>query len=186
MPKGQTPEQRFWEKVNKNTPTGCWEWTGSKDTSGYGLFSLNNKMVKAHRFIWTLHNGKIPNGLCILHHCDNPKCVKISHLFIGDKKYNARDMLSKGRGNKATGNRNGTHTHPEKIKRGKDHWSHKYPHKILVGEQIGNSILTEREVLEIRKKYIPRKFSSIKLARIYNVSYRTIIDIINRKTWNHI
>jgi len=96
---GITPEERFWLKVNKNGPNGCWEWTGSKrdKTRGYGGHWDGTKGVRAHRFAWELHHGKVTTGLRVLHRCDNPGCVNPSHLFLGTDLANVQDRDEKGR-----------------------------------------------------------------------------------------
>jgi len=98
-------EERFWTKVNKHTATGCWEWTAGLTTTGYGQFSPGyeaetsgrEKSLKAHRTSWEIANGVIPRGMCVLHRCDNPKCVNPDHLFLGTKKDNTQDAICKGR-----------------------------------------------------------------------------------------
>lgn len=91
----ESVESRFWGKVHK-TPE-CWLWTGGHFADGYGAIRHNNKPTGTHRLSWEMHNGPIPNGLCVLHHCDNPPCVRPDHLFLGTKKDNAVDMGQKGR-----------------------------------------------------------------------------------------
>ena len=88
-------EQRFWANVDKSD--SCWNWTASLSKSGYGAFSNNGKYVRAHRYSWSLHNGKIPDGLCVLHRCDNRKCVNPDHLWLGTHDDNMRDRTLKGR-----------------------------------------------------------------------------------------
>ena len=86
---------RFWQKVNV-TPT-CWLWTASQNSDGYGVFSLDARTLRAHRVSWTLHAGKIPEGLCVLHSCDVRNCVRPAHLFLGTQRDNMVDASQKGR-----------------------------------------------------------------------------------------
>lgn len=93
-------EARFWAKVHKHPGDGCWVWTASVIRSGYGRFGLQGagaRTVGAHRFSFELANGPIPDGMCICHRCDNPKCVRPSHLFLGSFSDNTRDAINKGR-----------------------------------------------------------------------------------------
>lgn len=95
----KTPGERFDAKVDKSGPGGCWVWTGKRSREGYGRFSLDGRLVNAHRWSWERAVGPIPNGLLVCHHCDNPPCVNPEHLFVGTIQDNTRDMLAKGRGN---------------------------------------------------------------------------------------
>lgn len=89
--------ETFWSKVTKTD--GCWTF----QTAGYGYANMvthgpnNPRVVKAHRFSWTLHNGQVPPGLRVCHHCDNPPCVRPDHLFLGTDADNMRDKVAKGR-----------------------------------------------------------------------------------------
>lgn len=89
----------FWEKVDKSSPNGCWEWTGCRHPLGYGQMGsgIGRKLIPAHRFAWELENGPIPDGMEICHHCDNPSCVRVSHLFLGTHADNMADRAKKGR-----------------------------------------------------------------------------------------
>jgi hypothetical protein len=86
---------RFWVNVRKGA--GCWEWTGVLDAGGYGQISIHDHSRRTHRVSWELNRGPIPGGLWVLHHCDNRKCVRPDHLYLGNAKDNARDMVQRGR-----------------------------------------------------------------------------------------
>lgn len=107
--------ERFWEKVDKTVESGCWEWRSSIRGNGYGAFFTHlieegRKAHGAHRFSWELEHGPIPNGLWVLHKCDNRICVNPDHLFLGDRTDNMRDCAEKGR-IKTIGKSNMTHCH---------------------------------------------------------------------------
>lgn len=91
----KTTLQRFTEKVNKTD--NCWEWTAYINRHGYGAIRFNGRATLAHRVSYELHNGPIPEGFLVCHHCDNPKCVNPGHLFIGTHQDNRNDCLKKGR-----------------------------------------------------------------------------------------
>lgn len=86
---------RFWSKIKKTD--GCWIWTGSKNGLGYGRIEHHGIKYATHRFSYQMKYGPIPNGLWVLHHCDNPPCVNPKHLFTGTPRDNTQDMISKGR-----------------------------------------------------------------------------------------
>ena len=86
---------RFLNHVLKTD--GCWIWKSSKFKSGYGIFTINKKPYRAHRIAFELFKMPIPNGLHVLHKCDNPACVNPDHLFLGTHQDNMDDMCKKGR-----------------------------------------------------------------------------------------
>lgn len=89
-----TAKARFWNLVD--TSGKCWEWQGST-IFGYGSFGFNGRTVRAHRFSYSLVYGSIPEGMLVCHHCDNPRCVRLSHLFLGTQADNIHDAIAKGR-----------------------------------------------------------------------------------------
>lgn len=91
-------KDRFWEKVDVRSESECWNWKAFIHPSGYGMFAINRKMYGAHRIAWELVNGKIPDGICVCHTCDNRICVNPSHLFLGSIKDNVDDRDNKNRG----------------------------------------------------------------------------------------
>ena len=93
--------ERFWAFVDTSAgPEACWPWTGGL-RKGYGAFGVRKDLVvQAHRFAWELTYGPIPEGLNVLHHCDNPPCCNAfhpEHLFLGTLSDNTLDMHAKGR-----------------------------------------------------------------------------------------
>lgn len=89
----------FWKLVDKTTtPNGCWEWLGQcQPKMPYGRYTLSGKFWTAHRLSYTLVKGSIPQGLIVLHSCDNPKCCRPEHLSLGTKADNAKDRDTKQR-----------------------------------------------------------------------------------------
>lgn len=87
--------ERFWSHVDKSGD--CWVWTSSRNQHGYGQVHFQSRPRFAHRVSWILTNGEILNDLWVLHHCDNPPCVRPDHLFLGTPKDNSQDMVRKGR-----------------------------------------------------------------------------------------
>lgn len=171
----RTLEERFWVKVNKFGPVliprlgRCWVWTGHLQR-GYGQIRKGRGKVRAHRCAWELTFGPITNKLWVLHKCDNPTCVRPSHLFIGTALDNSQDMLKKGRGNKATGNQHGTTLQPQSVAR---------------GVKNGASKLNDHKVLSMRVKWEEGE-SQEALAREFKVSSATVRKIVRRKTWTHV
>ena len=107
--KHASPGTRFWRRVRKSK--GCWEWQGFRSKFGYGRLRVAangpGSIVTAHRFSWTVHFGDIPDGMWVLHRCDNPGCVRPTHLFLGTHGDNMEDCRLKGRRPVMAGTKNG-------------------------------------------------------------------------------
>jgi len=84
----------FWLRVNKTKR--CWEWTG-RHSNEFGHGGFKGHGMTPHRYSWTIHKGNIPAGIFVLHKCDNPACVRPSHLFLGTQTVNVADRHKKGR-----------------------------------------------------------------------------------------
>lgn len=96
-------KNHFWDKVDREGPvhptlnTNCWVWIASRNKKGYGHLRARGTIAYAHRLAWELKRGPIPEGLWVLHRCDNPWCVRPDHLFLGTHKDNVADCTAKKR-----------------------------------------------------------------------------------------
>lgn len=145
---------RFWKSVTVGD--GCWTWIGVKTPGGYGRLKHQGKQIAAHRVSWMIHNGPVPDGMFVLHRCDNRPCVRPEHLFLGTKADNNIDMLDKGR------------------------------HDPNRGESNGQSKLTSALVLALRADRGTGLYTQQQLAIKYGVRQSAVNNIIHRKRWNHI
>jgi hypothetical protein len=93
----RTLAEKIERGVQKGPPSECWPWTRAHLPSGYGKLRHDKKYLLAHRVVWELQNGPIPNGLQVCHSCDNPPCCNPEHLWLGTPKANTVDMIAKGR-----------------------------------------------------------------------------------------
>lgn len=168
-------EERFWEKVNCAGPIPahvphlgpCWVWTGSLNGQ-YGLFRIGDNR-SAHRVSYAMRHGKVPDGMWVLHRCDNPRCVRPEHLFAGTPTDNVRDMFAKGRA--------GLHA-------GDEHWFRRNA-GVQVGEGNFNAILSAADVLEIKRRLIHGEIPA-GLAVVFGVQASTIYQIQAGHNWNSV
>lgn len=144
---------RFWPRVDVRGPDDCWEWLGYRHI-GYGRINVAGKVERASRVAWLLAHGDIPLGAHICHHCDNPACCNVRHLFLGDAAANARDRTNKGR---STGGR-------------------------LIGELHHQAKLTWAQVDEIREKYANGATNKT-LRSDYGMSEKAIRSIVRDRSW---
>ncbi len=198
--------KRFWSKVNKSGPVPehcpelgpCWVWTGFTQ-NGYGGFHTKGMQMRSHRVSWILANGQIPNGLCVMHKCDNRLCQNPSHLVLGTVLENIKDRDTKGRQSRgdthssrlhperlARGDRNGSRLHPETRPRGDNHFARRHPELMPRGESSARSKLTEAQVLEIRRLGREAELTHIQIAGLFGISFYQVGKIVQRISWKHV
>jgi len=139
--------------------SGCIEWMRALNKRGYGVFSIApNANALTHRVAWVLAYGPIPNDLCVLHRCDNPRCHNVDHLFLGTRQENLADMRRKDRQRDYSGCIG------------------------IRGEANANAKLSASQVLEIRAACATQDA----LSKQYGVSREHIRDIRARRKWVHL
>lgn len=145
--------QRFWSHVDRSGD--CWIWTASRFRlrGNYGIFCLNYRNLRAHRVAYELAYGPIPEGAYVLHHCDNPPCVRPDHLYLGDQFDNMRDMASRDR------------------------------HIWGSGEDNPNARLTMEDAREIRRLYRRGGVTQAEIGKQFGVSQSTIGRVVSGKRY---
>lgn len=157
----------FWSKVEKTD--GCWLWLGRINAArgGYGTFDSHRVTKRAHRFAYELTYGPAPDDIEVCHRCDNPRCVRPDHLFLGTRKDNAEDCVRKGR------TQRGARHHAVKLTEDQVREIRElydsHPHKI--GGPVGRT---------------PSAFSMKALAKRFGVDPMSIHFIVSRKNWKHV
>lgn len=164
--------ERFWSRVDKTAPDGCWLWTGPTTHRGHGRISWFGSNTTTHKLSWIFHFGVIPNGLWVLHNCptiDRPHCVNPDHLYLGTQADNVRDAVAKQQ--MASGDAHGLRLHPERAARGERH---------------GRAKLTETAVMAIRRRYASGVDSAAVLAREFDIGVLQVRNIVHGRTWGHL
>lgn len=149
---------------SKDAENGCRVWQGAVNTAGYGHLKTGGRYLDTHRAAWIAKHGEIPDGLWVLHKCDNPPCINPDHLFLGTHQDNCDDKVDKGRqirGKKQSG------ILKKVVRRGDRH---------------RNSKLTYEKVFEMRwLEAMGRTHTS--LAKEYGVSQSVASDAITGRSW---
>lgn len=162
--------ERFWAKVGKTD--GCWEWAGAliksraKQPLFYGSLRCGKATKYAHRISWEMHNGPIPDGMFVLHRCDNPRCVRPEHLYVGTLSDNMRDRAARGRANLSRGDAH--HMRRGMAKSGAEH---------------ARATLTEAQAAEIRAKHTGSRGDHTRLAVEYRTNRHTIAKVVAGRSY---
>lgn len=192
--------QRF-ERMVIRREEGCWGWKGAPDKDGYGRIwsgGTGGQHMRAHRVSFELFRGKIPEGLEVLHRCDNPPCTRPDHLFLGTNLDNSIDMVRKNRQAKgeshgqhlhpertARGDRQGLRVHPERRPFGVRNGRYSMPERTARGERNGTARLTTEQVIEIRRQRA-RGLRLIDIAKTFGIAPAYVSEIARREAWAHI
>lgn len=173
-------------------PSGCWQFSGKPGSDGYGKLKIAGKTIRAHRAYYEQYVGPIPNGLWVLHRCDNPMCVNPEHLYAGTQLDNERDKDARGRRPPSP-----SITHPESLPRGSAHprfgkGMPEHAAKALRAANKGRALsskhkenlspLSVEQVLAIRAD----NRSQHLIAADYGVGQMTISRIKRRIRWAHV
>ncbi len=147
---------RFWSRMDAHDLRECWEWQRAKDENGYGVCDFFNRQYRCSRVAYTLAFGVIPEGLQVLHRCDNPPCCNPLHLWVGTNLDNSHDCTSKGR------------------------------HASPAGELNPMAILTEEQVRQIRKGVGDGTRTQAYFHRLFKVSRATVSLVVLDRVWKHV
>lgn len=168
LPRIAPPIERIRRRLVVNEATGCHEFTGYRNRGDYGVIGIDGQARLVHRVMWELTHGPIPDGLNVLHRCDNRPCCFGGHLYLGTQQQNVRDMFERGRGEWA---------------RGDQHWLRRTP-GLRRGERHPMSKLRREDATAIRERYALGGVSQREIAEAYNVSTATVSRVVCGASWN--
>lgn len=154
--------EAFWKRVEKRGETDCWLWVGyrkcgPKNPTPYGYLGWKGRLSRAHRVAFELTHNEIPEGMMVLHTCDNTLCCNPSHLYLGDHAQNMKDMVDRNR------------------RKGK-----------CMGALNGRAKLTQEQAAEIRSLYASGALSQERLGTRYGVSQFAISAIVRNKRYKEL
>ena len=151
--------ERFFSKIAPKLKNNCANWIGPISRGGYGFFKLKNKNYLAHRVSYFLLSPQNIDNKCVLHRCDNRRCVNIYHLFLGTYADNNRDKMIKNRCSRNHG---------------------------VKGEKNHKAKLTDAAVKDVRNIWASGKYSQREISKKYQVSQQLISLVVNVKKWKHV
>lgn len=133
-------------------------WNGASTPAGYGRFKIDGRLYSPHRLVFQWLVGKIDQDMMVCHTCDNPRCVRPDHLFLGTARDNVMDALMKGR---------------------------LVPPPPLLGV-LATAKLNEASVRHIKTLHANEELTRSELSDKFGVSYRSICRVLNNETWRHV
>jgi hypothetical protein len=151
------PTEALLARITPGSPDECWPWQAGTNRNGYGVFTHQHEYYYAHRVSYEFYHGPIPEGLGVLHSCDNPICCNPYHLRAGTPKDNASDMVSRGRDR----------------------------HVSFRGEDHANAKLTIEQVRTIRR-LADEGMNQTQIGKMFGVSQSSVMAIRTRRTWKHV
>lgn len=144
-------------KSELDSTSGCLNWKGKITKYGYGEFKIKNQRYRAHRAAIMAHSGIEATNLIACHRCGNRKCVNVDHIYLGTNKDNAEDSI-----------RHGTF------------------YRQRMGEDNPASVLTNQEVIEIKKLLAIGNLLQKEIGNLYGVNQQRISDISTGKNWKSV
>ncbi len=147
MKRQMTLKERFMQKVDND-----WHWIGAKNKDGYGQIKVDGVQMGAHVISYELFNGSVPEGMFILHSCDDPSCVNPEHLRLGTHLENMKDRMKSGH------------------------------YKNMIGSNNMNAKMSDSQVLEIRNLYAEGNMSQSEIAKMFGIHQTQVSRYVRNET----